>query len=284
MCRLHFFLVLCCFSFSAFAANNIIPFRMVNGLIIIEAGYNNSEGQFILDTGSDGLFIDKQNSGLQTSPQVYQTLSGNMEVESITIKHFSFGNIKKRNVPAYTTNLTHLENFLQIDLAGIMGTTIFNPHSIFIDFTDHTIHIFDSYVDHHKNVLLNTTSFDWENGVPVVQVSIGNAYYAFILDSGASIHLVDHAILENHTNLITNEQTNVHLKTMNTGTKENLTKKFRLSEFTIEENIYRNISCLSADLSQIQEGFSKKISGILSLSEIADKGVLIDFKHKKIHF
>ncbi|MBK8621736.1 MAG: retropepsin-like domain-containing protein [Saprospiraceae bacterium] len=284
MRRLHFLLVLCCLSVSAFAANNIIPFRMVNGLIIIEAGYNNSEGQFILDTGSDGLFIDKQNSGKAASSQTYQTLSGDMEVESITIKHFSFGNIKKRNVTAYTTNLTHLENVLQMDLAGIMGTTIFTPHSVYINFTDYTIHFFDSYVDHHKNTLLNSSSFDWENGVPVVKVSIDNAEYSFILDSGASIHLVDFSIMENHKNLITDKNADINLQTLSTNPTENSSKKSCLSELKFENHVYQNINILSIDLSKIQDGFSKKISGILSLSEMANKGVLIDFKNKKIHF
>ncbi|MBK6362089.1 MAG: clan AA aspartic protease [Saprospiraceae bacterium] len=204
MIRVFLFLIV----FASFIAplwgnDVVIPFKKINDLIIIEAVIENKKGSFILDTGSDALFIDQNNQNPSATQQTYQTLNGDVETGAVTIKNFYLGSIKKRNVQAFTISLSHLENHVCLDLSGIIGTSIINPHSIYIDFTTMMVHLYKNVPDLSIPFFKNEIDFNFENGVPVVKVSIQNVDYLFMMDSGASIHLIDKTLINNHLSLFT---------------------------------------------------------------------------------
>lgn len=266
------------------ASDVVIPFKKINDLIIIEAVIENKKGSFILDTGSDALFIDQNNQNPSATQQTYQTLNGDVETGAVTIKNFYLGSIKKRNVQAFTISLSHLENHVCLDLSGIIGTSIINPHSIYIDFTTMMVHLYKNVPDHSILAFKNVLDFDFENGVPVVLVSLQNTEYLFMLDSGASIHLIDNSLINHHSSLFTALNKSVSLETLTSSTSVNKTDKYLLDGLNIQNHSLRNLTFLSMDFTPIKAEFSKSLMGILSLSCISKDGIFIDFKNHKIYF
>ncbi len=285
MIRVFLFLIV----FASFIAplwgnDVVIPFKKINDLIIIEAVIENKKGSFILDTGSDALFIDQNNQNPSATQQTYQTLNGDVETGAVTIKNFYLGSIKKRNVQAFTISLSHLENHVCLDLSGIIGTSIINPHSIYIDFTTMMVHLYKNVPDLSIPFFKNEIDFNFENGVPVVKVSIQNVDYLFMMDSGASIHLIDNSLINHHLSLFTPLNNSVLLETLKSSTSVSKTDKYLLDGLNIQNHSLRNLTFLSMDFTPIKDEFSKSLMGILSLSCLSKEGILIDFKNHKIYF
>ncbi|MBK8371820.1 MAG: aspartyl protease family protein [Saprospiraceae bacterium] len=285
MIRVFLFLIV----FASFIAplwgnDVVIPFKKINDLIIIEAVIENKKGSFILDTGSDALFIDQNNQNPSATQQTYQTLNGDVETGAVTIKNFYLGSIKKRNVQAFTISLSHLENHVCLDLSGIIGTSIINPHSIYIDFTTMMVHLYKNVPDLSIPFFKNEIDFNFENGVPVVKVSIQNVDYLFMLDSGASIHLIDKTLINNHSSLFANLNHSVSLETLNATTTTEKTDKYILSNLDIQKLSLKDLTIISMDFTPIQMEFSKPLMGILSLSGLSNEGIFIDFRNQKVYF
>lgn len=269
--------------FNQFLYANIdaIPFKVINNLIIIEIDFESKTGNFILDTGSDAVLLNSNQTSFAKKVTIFQTVNGIANSEETKIKYLKVGDITKENVSAFNTNLTNIEKFLNLKIAGIIGAEFFNPHSIYLDFESNEIKFYKNAPELACFEFVNQIDFSMSRGVPSTEILIGNTAYTFILDSGASIHLIDSIVIAMNADLFERVSSDVIVETV--GHSE-IVKKYIIKSFSFNSTILKDHACLVKNFSDFNEKGKPQISGILSISKLSDKGIMIDFHRMKMYF
>lgn len=270
-------------SFSALAANNAddsrvsIPFLVINGLIIIEAEIDNEKGNYIFDTGAEELILNKKVSSGKT---MFSSINGDISSDEVNINLLKIGNLTHSTIKAYSADLGSMESYLNISLQGVIGSSVFMPRKIKIDFiaseiilssTDDLIKGRETYVN-----------FEMYDGVPVCPISVDGKDYLFGFDTGATMHVLDQksksAILE----LLTDTGLDTYVTT---GTGEKTVNKIKsLQTFMLGNRSIDSAHFLLQDLSQFNQSMEKPISGVLSITALETDDIVIDLQNKIIYF
>lgn len=265
------------------AESYAIPFRLIQNLIVIEATIDDNTGLFILDTGTDAIFVDKTSCLIQSNQQEFATAQGNLLSQSFIIKHFSLGKLSRRNLEAFNARMDNIESFLSLDIAGIVGANVFLPHSILFDFNHSLLYVVDKNFDLSNYSFTNQIDFSMQLGVPTVSVLIENFEYTFILDSGASAHMVDSQVINRHPVIFRPTEQQVQIETLG-GDKTQNYSRYQLDNMRIGQQHWSDISCVRHDFSDLNLDSGSIISGLLSLSNLNASAVLFDFKKHKVFF
>lgn len=255
---------------------------MVNNLIIIKAEIGDNTGNFIFDTGSESILVNESNQHNAHSSQTFQTVNGQASTESTNIEYLKIGNFTKTNLPAFITNLSNIEEFISMELSGIIGAEIFNPNGVYIDFVTSVIHIYENQYPTNIKEFNNDVAISMNLGVPTTMIQVGSETLYFILDTGASIHLIDESVKANYPAHFTITEENVSVETV--GDTAEAAAKYKINDLVIGETSLKGHRCIVKDFTSINDGQETKISGLISISKLTTKGVLIDFKNMRLYF
>lgn len=259
-------------------ANTIVPFELINGLIVIEAEINGEVGNYILDSGSNGILL---NSKAEKSEISYQTLSGVAEGSETKISSLKLGNFESNELLGFSTDLSNLEIYIDKNLAGILGCAVFTPSSLEFNFTEERLIISDKEIDDKLAEGMSSMNYKLVDDLPIGEIDIDGKTRLFIIDSGASSHFID-------SNFIAR----LGSKTMKTGiTKNILTASGEMSvseEYTISSLGYgkskSSMNAFSKDFSGLSEELGLDIHGLISLSKLSDEVIYFDVVNKMVYF
>lgn len=131
-------LLLCGMARSQTVNSSTVPFQLIGNTIVIQAGTNESNGYFLLDSGSPHLILDTKHVTNQRKDPTgfYSTdLSGSTKTTlSKTSVHLKVGDIEKRNQIAFLIDLGPIEKSKGIDLLGIIGYKFLKHFETVIDY------------------------------------------------------------------------------------------------------------------------------------------------------
>ena len=278
-------LLLSLLSISALATNDAddnqvsIPFLVVNGLIIIEAEIDNEKGNYIFDTGAEELILNKE---VRSGKTMFSSINGDISTDEVKINLLKIGNLTHSEIKAYSADLGSMESYLNISLQGVIGSSVFMPRKIKIDFiaseiilssTDDLIIGRDSYVN-----------FEMYDGVPVCSIRIEGKDYLFGFDTGATMHVLDHK--NKSTAIILDLLKDTGLDTyVTTGTGDKTVNKIKtLPSFMLGNQIVDDAQFLLQDLSGFNESMEQPIYGVLSLTTLDADNIVIDLEQGRIYF
>ena len=274
---LVFFLTLGLHSVSfAFDNARSIPFQKVSGLMLVEASLNGSSGTFIFDTGANGVLI---NSNTELNGLSYHnTITGTAISEEITLNSFEFGGIVLEDYTAYSLDLSQLEIHLGRKLTGIIGGNLLENDLMLINTVTSKIEIISrKALKELKAAFKNKYSIQFENDVPIVQLSVDGEELNLVLDSGASVSLFDNSVLD-----LIPENISVTDKSFDLLTaSQEKTESFYYSLNNME--ILNNKEVGVVDLSEINSLFEKQIHGIISFDGLSATNIMIDFKRSELY-
>lgn len=265
---------------SALSAEVVIPFELVNGLIVVEAEVDGRVGNFIVDSGSNSILLNGDNASSNVS---FETLEGNIEGTEKRINTLKIGNFEQRELLGFTTDLSNLESYLDKEVHGILGCSIFTPHSIVFDFNSSQLIISDQKIDRKIKESLNQLSYFLIEDLPITQLTIQGESYNFVLDSGASSHFIDSDLLDNN---IMNAQLTGNSKTIVTaGGKGLISEEYKIKMADLsKEELISDLTGYKKDFSGVSEELGTKIYGLLSLSKLASQKIYFDVVDKKLYF
>jgi len=258
--------------------NTIVPFELINGLIVIEAEINGEVGNYILDSGSNGILL---NSKTESSEVSYQTLSGVAEGSETKINSLKLGNFESNELLGFSTDLSNLEIYIDKSLAGILGCAVFTPSSLEFNFTKERLVISDKKIEGNLLEGMSSINYTLVDDLPIGELIIDGKKRSFIIDTGASSHFIDSKLTAR-----------LGSKTMKTGiTKNVLTVSGELSvseEYTIFNlgygKVKSTINAFSKDFSILSEELGQSIHGLISLSKLSDKVIYFDVINKKVYY
>ena len=271
------FIVFFCFVANISFATIDIPFEVINGLIVVEAKIDGTKGKYVVDSGSNGILL---NNKTQNSNISYQTLSTTLEGSETKIESFVVGDFKIDELFGFSTDLSNIEVYLDTEIAGILGCSIFTPNSITIDFSNSKLVISDhkpSAVDYEG---MSSVPYKILEDIPLVEVNVEGKMYTFILDTGASSHFIDSSILDRFTNIST---TGVSKNIVTAGGENTISTESLISDCSIG-NHELTLKAFEKDFSLISETIGTPISGLISLSTLSSDKVFFDLKSKKLYF
>ena len=259
-------------------ANTSIPFELINGIIIIEAEIDGKLGNYIVDSGSNGILLNAESIESNIN---YQTLTTTMEGSETVIRSFKVGEFEVRELSAFSTDLSNLESYLEKRINGILGCSIFTPHSLVFDFENANMIISSDELKVEDFKHYSSLSFKIIEDLPIVNLEIEGKKYAFILDSGASSHFIDSKIIDQNNKNITR-----------TGQEKSIVTASGIGQVSSE---YRFSNCIvggeetelfayEKDFSSISEVLGKEVSGLLSLSKLSHGKVYFDLKKNKFYY
>jgi len=275
--KIFCFFLFCLLTNSSYA-NISVPFELINGLIIVEAEINGTAGNYIIDSGSNGILL---NGSIEASEVSFQTLNSILEGSETKIESFKVGDFEVSELQGFSTDLSNLEIYLDRSIAGILGCSIFTPNSITFDFTNSKLIISEQDSQSFDLNNFKNLSFEVVEDLPITELNIGGETYAFILDSGASSHFIDAELLESHQSVI--EATGVEKNIITAGGSHQKALEYKIPDSQIGSSRLI-LDAFEKDFASISETMDRKISGLLSLSKLSTGIVHFDLRAKKLFY
>jgi predicted aspartyl protease len=283
--RYLFLIYLSCLNSSLYSITEIstdinIPFDLVKGLIVMEVEVDGVSGNYIFDTGADGVLLNS--SDRRISSTHFSSLNGEVEAFETRIEDLRVGKFHKENIEAFFTDLKGIEDYIGITLNGILGCSFFIPNNVIIDFQKGILRISRRELKEDNMWQFNSLQFSFMAGVPVVEASINREKMLFILDSGATSHFIDNKLIERLSAYFSGTGEIVDIIT--TGNFSSSIEKVSLKELSLDKvKLSDEIFC-PKNFDYLNDNLDKKVSGLLSLSALTKRFVTIDLKKNKIYF
>ena len=260
---------------------------MVDHLIVIKAQIYGRTGNFVLDTGSKYLALNKKYFQGQPTKEVYsgiEKMSGKVEQRFVKLE---IGPLKWKGINARVIPMDHIEDVKSIDIHGFLGNELFNKFAIFIDYPKREVRFYPLDRKGDNPAIPNLTRPDvalpflWKGGAPVIEASLGSLPLRFMVDTGAEINLVDKNYrmeMERYLKSGNVKQLITFKKTPKTSISLYLTNLqvgnyFCTPMKTIFTSLYNWNSALPG----------RNIDGILSYEFLSQFQVMLNFKRKRLY-
>lgn len=269
-----------------------IPFKTVGHLIVIKAGVNEREGNFIIDTGSETLLLNNVHFK-HYNKRKYRTTTGvNNSIDKAYLKrldHFFLKGFSISNIDADIVDLSHIEKSKKMELFGIIGYKVLKDYEVFIDFYLKQITLFK--VDENgnrkdKHMLLekitDSLAFRQKKHTIILDAFVNGKKLSFGLDSGAEINQlnsnVPKSVLENFRPV-----KRINMVGAGNGKKEVIAGK--LYRVKLSETVYAGMMrTILTRLSGMYDAYGTHLDGIIGYEFLAGRRVLINYKKKKLYF
>lgn len=267
-------IILIIYSLTAKADRVDIPFILNNGLMIIEVAMDGQLQEFVFDTGTNDIIIHQSDS--QVSDHTVTTLDGVVATGTYKIEEMHIGSLKKTNITATTMDLSFVNQFLNKEIGGMIGSAIFSPSMIYIDFENQVITL-DKEIESPQYVFAHKLDYVLSDGVPMTNISIGDQEYAVILDSGATNHFFDPKVM---TVSFDKPSPQVY-----TATGSNEQNYGFIQDVTIGNMDQEILTGVSKDFTDFNIGATSSMIGLLSLKKLAGQGSMyFDTKQQVLYF
>jgi predicted aspartyl protease len=177
-----------------------IPLKRVGRLLLLEGTVDGVIGNFILDTGSSGLVLNKtyfRNCMIIADEEGGGVTGSTGTIARINVRRMMVAELIYTNIPADITPLGHLENRRGVKILGLFGMSLLKNLEIVIDSRNNELQLFK--LDKNGNRFGTTASevkYDIVNkieqyrNIMFIKASIGGKVLAFCLDTGAESNVL----------------------------------------------------------------------------------------------
>lgn len=269
----------------------VIPIKRVHNLIVIEAKIDTTIGNFILDTGSPYLVLNKTYFRYGTEQEDKFAISASnapivpllrTSVEDLAIKELYFKNIR-----ADLSDLGHIENHRGIKILGLLGVSLFTDFEMVIDLYNDVLYLHrldkNGRVPEEEKIVKSTpivkVPFLLTENIITVEVTVAGKKLVLCVDTGAE------------TNALSNVLPNKVLQTFrvnkrmmmlgSTGSRSEVLLG-TLDEMTVGSKSFKNMYAVITRLQNLGEAYGRSIDGILG-SNFLVKGIIsINFVTKEL--
>lgn len=183
----------------------VIPFSRAGNLILIGAKADTTEGNFILDTGAQGLVLNityfRDYPATAFSNEEQSGITGTMGgVSKTQIREFSFGCMKYSAITADLADLGHLEDIKGVKILGLVGLSLLRQFEMIIDYEKNLLYlhrISKKEASIYKSPMLSDpTTYSvvpievWNNYL-VTRTTLAGKKLRLMIDSGSESNVLD---------------------------------------------------------------------------------------------
>ena len=177
-----------------------IPLKRVGRLLLLEGTIDNVIGNFILDTGSSGLVLNKtyfRNYILIEDEEGGGVTGSTGIIARVNVKRLAVAGLIYTNIPADVTPLGHLENRRGVKILGLFGMSLLKNLEIVIDSRNSELQLYKLDKDGNRvgtpapEVKFDIThKIEQFRNIMFVKASIGGKALYFCLDTGAESNVL----------------------------------------------------------------------------------------------
>lgn len=271
-----------------------IPFKLIDHLIVVEAELLNKKGNFIIDTGSETLILNKAHF-----PNVFQHNKKENETSGIlseidtpfekNLKEFALQDFKLFNTNSDIIDLSHIERSKKMNLLGIIGFSILKDYEVFIDFYLNQITL--SKIDASGNKIdtkvylekiVDSVNFKLKNHTIILNATINKQNVKFGLDSGAEFNQINKNV---NKKILKHFIPKRRLLLSGAGNKKIEVLAGKLYRVKLSETVYLGpMYTVLTNLSNMNEAFGTNLDGILGYEFFKRKRTIINYQKEKIYF
>ena len=271
-----------------------IPFKVIDQLIVVEAKLMGKTGNFIIDTGSETLILNKAhfNTLYHFNEKKVQTSGVHDFVDRPSeriLSEFILQNFKLTDKLSDVIDLSHIEKIKKINVLGIIGYSILKEYEVFIDMhlSQITLSKTDAQGDRldkkvYLEKIIDSIPFKLKKHSIILNTQIGDQKLKFALDSGSEF------------NQLNKRRTKKTLKYFYPIKRINLSgasgKKIealagKLYRVQLSETLYFGpMKTILTNLNNLNEAFGTNLDGVLGFEFFKQKRTIINYKKEKLYF
>ena len=246
-----------CFVFNPLLESQFeIPIIEKDGLIYIDAKIQGEKKTFLIDSGSSNTILHGK---VERHDDMLVSLYGEIPIRDKKVRGLEIGGFEPIGINAAEADLSVLD-VLNSKIDGILGMDYLKDKILLFDFSSESMSFLDK--EAKANLLSDNRVFQFPlltsgSSIPMLELESNGDKFKFLLDTGSNVHAVREDLLNKIGPYLRlkNKQKAVRIMTKNTSDQQCI--------FTIRE---RN------------SGTSPDYDGILSITQLGFKQVLIDFK------
>ena len=270
-----------------------IPFKLIGHLMVIEGDLLNQKGNFIIDTGSEKLILNRVHfpvkSGRNYSTSVSGVL-GTMEspigkrVDSLKLQNFII-----ENMHADIISLAHIEKSKNFKLLGIIGYNVLKNYEIFIDL--HLNQITLSKVDKYGNRLdtrkflekiVDSLEFKLKKHTIVLNGSIGSKKMKFGLDSGAEFNQINKNV---NKKVLQSFVAFRRMFVIGASSRKSEVLVGKLNDVKLKDSLsLMPMNTVLINFDGMFDAYGVFLDGVLGYEFLKQKRTIINYKKKKLYF
>ena len=174
---------------SPYFNSTIVPFKMIEGMMLVEATMNNQLGNYIIDTGAPTLIVNGQPTQSTTQGR---GISQGLVTSEMKVQAFEWSGIEKENLFAFQVDISHLEAVSGEAIAGIIGYDILKEVELLVDYSTQSIQLSSANGNKgYQQKPIATIPFVMQGHLPVIKVKIGNKKLRLALDTASESNILD---------------------------------------------------------------------------------------------
>lgn len=179
----------------------IVPFELVDGLMVIKAKINNeTEENFIIDTGANGLVLNKKYY-LASSMSNAEGLGLNGSIENIGSKVIDTTSVDELtffDLNADVVDLSAIEQKKKLKINGLIGYNVLRNFEMMLNYAKRYITL--SRLDDSGNILdvmphtedkVDSFAIEIAKGVPILEVKVNKIVKKMAIDTGSEFNLLN---------------------------------------------------------------------------------------------
>ncbi|WP_282135927.1 pepsin/retropepsin-like aspartic protease family protein [Seonamhaeicola maritimus] len=271
-----------------------IPFKLVDHLMMVEAELLDQKGNFIIDTGSESMILNKVHfSKLYEHQRKSQKSSGVLNgVEDLyekQINEFILHNFKLENRTSDVIDLAHIEKTKKVKILGIIGYNILKDYEVFIDM--HLNQITLTKVDALGNKLDNrvylekivdSLDFKLKNHTIIVNGTINDQKVKLGIDTAAEFNQINKSINKKALKYFIPKK---RLSLSGASKRRIEVLAGKLHRVKLSNSIYFGpMYTVLTNLNKMNEAFGTDLDGILGYEFFAQKRTIINYQKEKLYY
>ncbi|WP_460218597.1 pepsin/retropepsin-like aspartic protease family protein [Psychroserpens sp. MEBiC05023] len=270
-----------------------IPFKLIDNLIVIEAELLNKKGNFIVDTGSETLILNKVHFETGISNASNRKTSGVIDVIDNPIekrlKQFIIKGLVLEDKNSDVIDLSHIEVSKKIHLLGIIGYNILKDYEVFIDMYLNQITL--SKIDSkgvkldkrgYLETIIDTVNFKLKKHTIVLEANINDRKLKFALDSGAEYNQLNKRTSKK---ILKYFYPSKRLMLVGASGKKIEVLAGKLYRVKLTDQIYfAPMETILTNLNQMNEAFGTSVDGVLGYEFFRQQRTIINYKKEKLFF
>lgn len=271
-----------------------IPFKLIDNLIVIEAELLDQKGNFIIDTGSETLILNKVHFKAQ-KPHFGNSRETSGVIDVIDnplekrLREFIIKDITIEDKNSDVIDLSHIETSKKIHLLGIIGYDILKDYEVFIDMylnqmTLSRVNSEGKKLDPREYLekIIDTVSFRLKKHTIVLEVSVNDEKLKFGLDTGAEYNQLNK---RSSKKVLKYFYPNERLILVGASGRKIEVMAGKLYRVKLSDKIYfAPMNTLLTNLNQMNEAFGTSLDGILGYEFFRQQRTIINYKKEKLYF
>lgn len=265
---------------AAISDEEAIPFDLIRGMIVMNAQVDQTDGQFILDTGAPLMIINDQPE--QTTLKA-TSFKQEVAIGETTIDVFNWAGAEEKKMDALVLDISHLESAFDLPLTGMIGYNALKQYEIFFDYEKQFVLRYRARKNklHENATPIYSIPFQFYDHLPVITIKIGKRRFRFGLDTGACANLIDQSILEKLSEELYIDSTDEEVQGLDQSVDK--VKALIMKHIEVKELAVEDLKFLATDLSQLQSTDGRSIDGLLGYSFLSKMKFSINYPKQRIY-